>query len=83
MGKSGYLTLWPLRGYKSIAYKKPIWNLLSPPLTLIYIGNGCEGYNTNIYIPNVQLKKTLCRLVPIHEQAAFKQQLAEIQTVAA
>ena len=21
-----------------------------PPLTLIYIGNGCEGYSTNIYI---------------------------------
>ena len=23
-----------------------------PPLTLIYIGNGCEAYSTNIYIPS-------------------------------
>ena len=23
-----------------------------PPLTHIYIGNGCEGYSTNIYIPS-------------------------------
>ena len=23
-----------------------------PPLALIYIGNGCKGYNTNIYIPS-------------------------------
>ena len=23
-----------------------------PPLTLIYIGNGCEGYSSSIYIPS-------------------------------
>ena len=25
---------------------------IGPPLTLIYIGNGCESYSTNIYIPS-------------------------------
>ena len=25
---------------------------LDPPLTLIYIGNGCKCYSTNIYIPS-------------------------------
>ena len=29
-------------------YLEPIF----PPLTLICIGNGCESYSTNIYIPS-------------------------------
>ena len=33
---------------------------IAPPLTLIYIGNGCEGYSTNIYIPS---KKYLTRAI--------------------
>ena len=24
---------------------------IKPPLTLIYIGNGCEAYSSNLYIP--------------------------------
>ena len=25
--------------------------MVKPPLTIQYVGNGCEAYNTNIFIP--------------------------------
>ena len=34
--------------YLEESYLEPI----IPPLTLIFIGNGCEGYNHNLYIPS-------------------------------
>ena len=25
--------------------------IIKPPLQIVYIGNGCEGYSPNVYIP--------------------------------
>ena len=53
MNTSGLLALWSSnRIWGSLLRRNLIWNLSATPLTLIYIGNGCESYSTNIYIPS-------------------------------
>ena len=51
MDTSGPLALWLLT-IEVHCLEETHLEPIIPPLTLIYIGNRCKGYSTNIYIPS-------------------------------
>ena len=42
--------LFACRAYTNLLHKETHMETIVPQLTLIYIGNNCEGYSNNIYV---------------------------------